>query len=1141
MRVSRLLLIVILAAAGVASAQLPDSARYRGENRNRYFLAKYGGPYWAEITGGNTDFNGDGRPDLCLGIQEIGEPDRVEILLTDPYFFGMDTMSSDATLAQHHIIRFSVPGSSSDFGVALAGGDFNGDGVGDLAIGAPMADTLAGTGNGAIYILYGAESFAPGSYTLGTAAEAPRTSETLILGDDDADHLGSAMTAGDLNGDGIDDLFIAAPDGDPGGRGRAGEGYVIWGSPILPNQIIDLDTTTSGLDAVSPAGELRIFGDDTMDQFGGSSAIGDVDGDGWNDLFATSQGTADAYILYGPLTSGTLTLDTDGAIGPAGETRILGDDEGFGADGALADFDGAEGLDLFTSSRNSTNVTITILPGTSALRGEIVDLDTDAATSAWNEIRLLLPTTDSDAYRAAPVHLLGTATPQIIYGDFAWAEGASTMVGHVVAYDYPFTSWGVIHTLTSADDFFTLSGRSEDDNLGLPPGMFADFDGDHFEDAFAYAPSSNIFRTDFMVIEGDGATDAGGAQRYSPVGTGLVPPVRLGHSGVAIDYSDGDGADNGAGGASQTTLVHYYTDEHLGMLGDESETANVAWQLTTDRVGWTSASLTLSYNPDEIAGLVEGTLALCQTDDPTTNSWVQVADATFYLKRNRVTAPVTELGWFAIKGQPTGIIIDGTLDDAYGPPIAVQGVSTGFGDQSAGILMESGSELNALYMANDDEFLYVFMAGNLESNGNVMGFFLDDASQPDTGENEIPWISWVYDNWFAYGYMNGCVLPTGMNADYYFGFKFFDTYNNGTADWTFHEVDFRQQEERSTDDFDSGATTNPMIDARQGIRIGMNNANVDGVGDGWQSNFEFVGTDPALVTTGIEVAIPLDRLPDLQVGDDIRALAYVGNYVSDYLSNQFLPTMDPPDTNIGNTPLDLNDYGIGYASYRFAGAAGEEKPLNVVVTSDSPSPTEDSPIPATATFRRAVTGFEASDMVVTNATVENFQSTDGRIYTFDLVPDSVLERIEVSIPAGVAEDGNAVPNVASSGPFIRDYDANAPYMTSPLAPASTQQVPATVLPVRFSVTFSEPVLGMDKNAMDMTFPGDAGASNFYMSGSGAGPYTIVVTTVTEYGDITAAFVPGAITDTTGNAFDSTGVSATIRYMDAADVVGWMAK
>jgi hypothetical protein len=86
--------------------------------------------------------------------------------------------------------------------------------------------------------------------------------------------------------------------------------------------------------------------------------------------------------------------------------------------------------------------------------------------------------------------------------------------------------------------------------------------------------------------------------------------------------------------------------------------------------------------------------------------------------------------------------------------------------------------------------------------------------------------------------------------------------------------------------------------------------------------------------------------------------------------------------------------------------------LSVVMTSPAPDPTSTSPISVTAAFSRDVTGFEAADIVVSNATLENFQQADGSTYTFNLVPQGA-GLVTADIAAGVAQDSQGTDNDAA--------------------------------------------------------------------------------------------------------------------------------
>ena len=84
------------------------------------------------------------------------------------------------------------------------------------------------------------------------------------------------------------------------------------------------------------------------------------------------------------------------------------------------------------------------------------------------------------------------------------------------------------------------------------------------------------------------------------------------------------------------------------------------------------------------------------------------------------------------------IVIDGTRDEDYGNPKAAQVVHTGFGNATDGVNSNAnGSELDAAYVKIDSAngYLYVFMAGNLESNFNKLDIFID--SVVGEGQNEL--------------------------------------------------------------------------------------------------------------------------------------------------------------------------------------------------------------------------------------------------------------------------------------------------------------------------------------------------------------------------------------------------------------------
>ena len=157
--------------------------------------------------------------------------------------------------------------ANSLFGDTMVGGDFNGDGVGDLAVGAP-GNSAAGNQAGALYIFLG-----PLEGIL-SAADA----EVTILGFSPGDNLGEALAVGQLDNDPADDLIVGAPDAEGGGAAR-GAAYVVYGNTGWEADTIEPVGTIDDLAAAEINGALD------NEHLGGSVAsIGDVNGDENSDL-----------------------------------------------------------------------------------------------------------------------------------------------------------------------------------------------------------------------------------------------------------------------------------------------------------------------------------------------------------------------------------------------------------------------------------------------------------------------------------------------------------------------------------------------------------------------------------------------------------------------------------------------------------------------------------------------------------------------------------------------------------------------------------------------------------------------------------------------------------------------------------------
>ena len=345
---------------------------------------------------GAGDVNGDGYDDLIIGAPYadtngsdsgtvfviFGSAENTSVELSDLIIDG------DTTPENGFVINGISPGDMSGYSVSSAG-DVNGDGLDDLVIGAP-GEATNGEMSGSSFVVFGKTDTEPVELSKIKANTSEIPAGFIINGANIFDSAGqsSVSNAGDVNGDGLDDLIVGAIGGDPNGT-ESGVSYVVFGKQS--GQSVELSIVQNGI------GGFSINGVQKSDNSGWSvSDAGDLNGDSFADVlvgvpFASPNGTSSgsSYAIFGSnITQSVTQVGTTGDDTLAGTTDNdiifsgLGNDTIVGSPGTdrLA---GGGGADIFVLSREDGVSTIIDF---SPAEGDKVDL-TNFGFANWADLQ----------------------------------------------------------------------------------------------------------------------------------------------------------------------------------------------------------------------------------------------------------------------------------------------------------------------------------------------------------------------------------------------------------------------------------------------------------------------------------------------------------------------------------------------------------------------------------------------------------------------------------------------------------------------------------------------------------------------------------------------------------------------------------
>ncbi len=287
---------------------------------------------------GAGDVNGDGFDDVIIGAYGAdtdAASDAGESYVVFGKAEGWDASIVLSALNGSNGFRLDGELASDFSGISVSGaGDVNGDGCDDMVVGAHCADFDGALYAGAAYVVFGKTSGWTASMNLAALDGASGFKINGVNG-----WLGRSVSgAGDVNGDGFDDVLIGAPDADPVGRlNNIGESYVLYGKATEWNPVVN-PSLLDGDDGFRIVG----VGADYHEYSGySSSGAGDVNGDGYADVLIGAYGFNDlageSYVVFGGIPEGTATVDLATLGGTNGFclAGIDADDEsGFSVSGA---------------------------------------------------------------------------------------------------------------------------------------------------------------------------------------------------------------------------------------------------------------------------------------------------------------------------------------------------------------------------------------------------------------------------------------------------------------------------------------------------------------------------------------------------------------------------------------------------------------------------------------------------------------------------------------------------------------------------------------------------------------------------------------------------------------------------------------
>jgi hypothetical protein len=492
-----------------------------------------------------------------IGAAEVSsQPETLEkrtlLSATTPFLL------TDVSGATGFQLSGASPGGSNLGNAIKPAGDVNGDGFEDVIIGAYYENFTAGTA----YVIFGKSTgFSPPpdlDNLSATDGFAIRGATGAIPGP--ADYAGTAVSgAGDVNGDGFDDVLVATSKYSLLANGSSG--YVIFGK--ANNTEVNLSDIDS---AASDTVGFRLTGFGSTPDFNGADAAatgGDINGDGYDDIafggprtnVGGSYGVGAAYVVFGK-ENGFTNLNVTDLTGSNGfrftDSQAVGDASNQAYIGSAVSISGdinGDGFDdLVVGAPKLNTGQYGVTPG---YDGQVYVVFGGPSFGATVEINSLNGVTgfsatgvsDEQAATGASISSGGDVNGDGI-DDFVVGAPGSYDYDHVTGRAYVVfgkTNLGSTGSLdltqVTGTSGFILNGAANYDVAGTSVSITGDINGDGFDDVVVGAPTISSNSVDPGATNGQAYVVFGG-----PNVSATVPGNLDGLNGVTGFKLSGSGS-----------------------------------------------------------------------------------------------------------------------------------------------------------------------------------------------------------------------------------------------------------------------------------------------------------------------------------------------------------------------------------------------------------------------------------------------------------------------------------------------------------------------------------------------------------------------------------------------------------------------